>query len=147
MNADAIFWPAAAQVALSLAVMTRLYVARFAEMRARRINPQDVATSRAAAARLDNVAAADNFRNLFEVPVLFFAICPVLYVTGNVTTVQLALAWAFVLGRCTHSFIHITYNRVTHRFAAFILSTLCVYAMWLVFAAQLWQAAHGEPPG
>ena len=147
MNADAIFWPAAAQVALSLAVMTRLYVARFAEMRARRIDPQDVATSRAASARLDNIAAADNFRNLFVVPVPFLAICPVLYVTVNVPSVQLALAWACVLGRCTHSFIHVTYNRVTHRFAAFILSTLCVYAMWLVFAAQLWQAAHGESPG
>ena len=146
MNAYAIFWPAAAQVALSLAVMTRMYVVRFAEMRARRISPQDVATSRAATLRLDHVAAADNFRNLFEVPVLYFVICPVLYVTGSVTPTELALAWAFVLGRCLHSVIHLTYNRVTHRFAAFIVSTLCVYAMWLVFAAQLWQATHRDAP-
>ena len=139
MNANAIFQPATAQVALTLAVMVRLYVVRFAEMRARSVGPQEIATSRAATARLENVAAADNFRNLFEVPVLFFAICPVLYVTGSVTAVQVALAWAFVIGRCIHSLIHVTYNRVTHRFAAFILSTLCVFAMWAVFTLRLWR--------
>jgi hypothetical protein len=132
-----IFWPAILQVSLTLVVALRMYVVRIAEIRARRVNPQSLATSRQMAAHLENVAAADNFRNLFELPVLFFAICPALYVTGHVTALQLGLAWAFVLFRCAHSLIHLTYNRVMHRFRAYLLSLACVFSMWAVFAVQL----------
>jgi hypothetical protein len=134
---SAIFWPLIAQVALTTAVWLRLYVVRIGEMRARRIRPQAVATSRLAAAALEEVAPADNFRNLFEVPVLFFAICCVLAIADAVTPVQLALAWAFVALRCVHSLIHVTYNRVLHRFWVYVLSTVCVLAMWVMFAAHL----------
>jgi hypothetical protein len=137
---SAIFWPAIVQVALTLMVAVRMYLDRVTEMRARRVNPQALATSREAAARLENVAAADNFRNLFELPVLFFAICPALYVTDHVSALQLGLAWAFVSFRCAHSFIHVTYNRVMHRFQAYFLSMVCVFAMWAVFAVQLLRA-------
>lgn len=140
MKQSAIFWPMTAQVLLTLVVAIRMYQARIAELRSRRIRPQELATSRGAAS-LENVAAADNFRNLFELPVLFFAICPVLYVTNGVTALQLTLAWAFVLFRIAHSFIHTTYNRVMHRFRAFVLSMLSVFSMWAVFAIHLWRAA------
>jgi len=137
VNPVAIFWPVIVQVSLTLIVAMRMYVVRITEMRTRRVNPQSLATSREAAVRLENVAAADNFRNLFELPVLFFAICPALYVTGQVTALQLGLAWAFVLFRCAHSLIHVTYNRVLHRFRAYLLSMVCVFAMWAAFAVQL----------
>ena len=140
MNGEAIFLPAVAQVALTGVVMARMFVERIGEMRRRKIDPQGLSTSRAAAGPLCDVAAADNFRNLFEVPVLFFAICPVLYLADAVTTVQLELAWAFVAGRCLHSLIHVTYNRVMHRFAVYILSSLCVFAMWAIFSVHLWRS-------
>ena len=138
MKQSAIFWPMSMQVLLTLVVAVRMYQVRIAELRSRRIRPQELATSRGAAS-LENVAAADNFRNLFELPVLFFAVCPVLYVTNGVTTLQLTLAWAFVVFRIAHSVIHITYNRVMHRFRAFALSMLCVFSMWAVFAIHLWR--------
>jgi hypothetical protein len=140
VKASAIFWPAVLQVALTLIVAVRMYLVRVTELRARRVNPQALATRREAEARLENVAAADNFRNLFELPVLFFAICPALYVTGHVNSLQLGLAWAFVLFRCAHSFIHVTYNRVMHRFQAYFLGMVCVFGMWAVFAVQLLRA-------
>jgi hypothetical protein len=140
MNAAAIFLPAIAQVTLTGVVMTRMFFVRIGEMKRRKLDPQSVSTSRAAAGQLLDIAPADNFRNLFEVPVLLFAICPVLYLMNAVTYVQLALAWGFVAGRCLHSLIHVTYNRVIHRFAIYILSTLCVFAMWAIFAIRLWPA-------
>jgi len=33
--------------------------------------------------------------------------------------------------------IHVTYNRVMHRFIVFVASTICVFAMWGLFAAAL----------
>ena len=138
MKQSAIFWPLTVQVLLTLVVAVRMYHARIAELRSRRIRPQELATSRGAAS-LENVAAADNFRNLFELPVLFFAVCPILYITNGVTPLQLTLAWAFVLLRIAHSSIHITYNRVIHRFRVFVLGMLCVFSMWAVFAIHLWR--------
>jgi hypothetical protein len=136
MQRTLIFWPMTAQVVLTAIVAVRMYYARIAELRRRRIHPQTLATSRAAVT-LEDVAAADNFRNLFEIPVLFYAICPVLYVTNQVTALQLTLAWGFVALRIFHSLIHITYNRVMHRFRMFVLSMLCVFAMWTIFAIHL----------
>ena len=128
------------QVLLTLVVAVRMYQTRIAELYSRRIRPQELATSRSAlAASLQNVAAADNYRNLFELPVLFFALCPVLYITNGVTPLQLTLAWAFVLFRIAHSLIHTTYNRVMHRFRVYVLGMLCVFAMWAVFAIHLWR--------
>jgi hypothetical protein len=132
----AIFWPVIAQVALVALVWIRLYFTRIGEMRRRRISAQALADSRAAAT-LEDVTPADNFRNLFEVPVLFFAVSLALAVTDTVTPLQLALAWTFVGLRALHSLIHVTYNRVIHRFAVYVASTLVVFAMWALFATSL----------
>ena len=132
-----IFWPMIALVAVTLLIWIRLYIVRIGEMRTRRIHPQKVATSRMASAALENITAADNFRNLFEVPVLFYAICCALAITGQVTDVQLALAWLFVILRAVHSFIHVTYNRVMHRFLVYVAGGVVVFIMWALFAWQL----------
>ncbi len=134
-----IFWPVIAQVALVMVIWWRMYVTRVREMRSRRIRPQALATSRHMSV-LQDVTAADNFRNLFEIPVLFFAVCLALAVTDTVTPVQIALAWTFVALRAVHSLIHVTYNRVVHRFAAYVASSLCVFAMWALFAVSLARA-------
>ena len=134
---DAIFWPMVAQVAIVAAVWVRLYFVRVGEMKAKRIHPQAVATTRSASQVLEDVGTADNFRNLFEVPVLFFAVCLALAVTDLVSPLQVALAWVYVAMRAVHSYIHTTYNKVMHRFTAFLVSTVCVFAMWIVFAVSL----------
>ena len=136
---NAIFWPLIALVALVGAVAVRMYGARVAEMRARRISPQSIATSRTAVDALTDIAAADNFRNLFEAPVLFFAVCLALAITDTVTLPQLVLAWSYVGLRAIHSYIHITYNRVIHRFAVYLASMVCLFLMWGLFAFSLWK--------
>lgn len=68
---QSIYMSMVAMVALIAVVWVRMYVVRIGEMRARRIRTQSVATSTQATAAFQNVATADNFRNLFEVPVLW----------------------------------------------------------------------------
>ena len=137
MNRVLIVWPMLAQVLLTAVVWVRMYVVRVGEMRRRGVRPQAVATSRQMAAALDDTAPADNFRNLFEVPVLFFAVCLVLLDLDLVTQAQLALAWVFVGLRGLHSFIQLTSNRVIRRFQVYVAGTLCIFAMWTVLAFQL----------
>lgn len=138
MKQTSILWPMCAQAALTAAIWLWMYMIRLNEIRVRHIDPQSLSDVRAAAAILKNTAASDNFRNLFEVPVLFLAVCLAMFGTGLVTPLQVGLAWAFVGLRTVHSLIHVTYNRVTHRFAVYVASTLCVFLMWGLFAYGLW---------
>ena len=134
---DPIWLPCVALVGLTALVWVKLYADRLGEMRARRIDPQELATTRAAAGRLERTAAADNFRNLFEVPVLFYLLCVALALNGGATPGLVGAAWGYVFLRAVHSLIHVTYNRVTHRFLAYVASTLLLFGMWAVFVARL----------
>lgn len=129
------FWPLFAMVLLTLLVWLRLYQTRLAEMKRRRIHPQSVATSSQMAA-LEDTRAADNFRNLFELPVLFYA-AMLLIITSQIQSMPLlVLAWIFVALRFLHSYIHCTYNRVKDRFSAYLFSGLTLWAIWAILVYQ-----------
>jgi hypothetical protein len=133
---DPVWLPCAAMVGLTAAVWVKLYADRLGEMRAKRIDPQALASARAAA-QLERPQAAENFRNLFEVPVLFYVLCAALVLTGGSTPGLVTAAWAYVALRAVHSLIHVTYNRVTHRFLVYVASTLLLFGMWAAFVARI----------
>ena len=133
----AIILPAIALVLLTAIVWVRLYVDRIGEIRQRRIDPQSLATSASGAAALQRVQASDNFKNLFEVPVLFYALCAVLASAQDVSAFFVVGAWVYVALRCIHSFIHLTYNRVMHRFTVYVLSTVVLFALWAALGIQV----------
>lgn len=64
-------------VLLALTVGVRMFYVRIGEMRARHIHPQAAANSLQVAQRPQNVQTSDNFKNLFEVPVLFYTLVAV----------------------------------------------------------------------
>lgn len=135
-----IFHPALAMVALTVVVWFRMYFMRVAQMKRERIHPQAVATSAQAASRLTDSRAADNFRNLFELPVLFYLALTVAALAGLVAPPVLALAWLFVALRVVHSAIQCTYNKVMHRFYAYLAGGLTLWALWVVLAVGLLRA-------
>ena len=138
---EPIWLPCAAMVGLTALVWLKLYADRLGEMRARRIDPQALALARATAGDLERTAAADNFRNLFEVPVLFYLLCVALALTGGSAPGYVAAAWAYVALRAVHSLIHVTYNRVVHRFLVYVASTLLLFGMWAAFIARILSAS------
>jgi hypothetical protein len=134
---DPIWLPCTAMVLVTALVWVKLYVDRIGEMRARRIGAQSISTPREAASRLEKTNAADNFRNLFEVPVLFYVWCIGIALTGGSTPGLVTTAWAYVVLRALHSLIQSTYNRVMHRFLVYIASTLLLFALWLAFFMRI----------
>jgi hypothetical protein len=124
-------------VLLTFFVGARLLYARVQEMRQKHIHPQAASTSVQMAARLENVQAADNFRNLFEVPVLFYALAAIALATSHTPGWLVNGAWAYVALRALHSLIHCTYNKVMHRFAAFLASFALLVGLWVAFFVTL----------
>lgn len=137
LSPTAMLMPMAAMVALTAIVWVRLYFERIGEMRERRIRPQSVATSREMAAALVRTQAADNLRNLFEIPVLFYALCLAVTSVGGATPLLVDGAWAYVVLRAVHSLIHCSYNRVMHRFATYVASTALLFVLWAAFVARM----------
>lgn len=133
----AMLGPCTAMVGLTALVWVKLYVDRLGEMREKRIDPQSLASAAFKAEALQKTAASDNFRNLFEVPVLFYVLCLAAAATGTETPALVTAGWAYVVLRALHSLIHITYNRIVHRFAAYAASTLLLFGMWVAFALDL----------
>lgn len=136
----AILWPMTAMATLTAVVWVKLYVDRVKELRARRIRPEKLVTAAATGSLLQNVQSSDNLRNLFEIPVLFYALCLALYATGLTTQLLVIGAWVYVLLRIAHSAIHVTYNRVMHRFPVYMASTIVLFVLWALFAWRLGQA-------
>lgn len=137
MTNHAIFLPGVAMVALTFVVLMTMFRRRVAQMKRERIHPQAVATSAESAAKLTDSGPADNFRNLFELPVLFYFALAACAITGLHDAATLALAWAFVAARALHSAIQCSYNKVMHRFRAYLLGAAILLALWVRVSIHL----------
>ncbi|MGH8241936.1 MAG: MAPEG family protein [Steroidobacteraceae bacterium] len=80
----------------------------------------------------------NNLRNQFEMPVLFYGVCFMLWALDAVGVVALAAAWLFVLARIVHGWIHLTSNRMRHRARAFAAGWWVLVFMVLL---TLWELA------
>jgi hypothetical protein len=133
MDQTAIFGPLLAMMLLTLVVWIYMYVQRIGFIRRERIDARRLEVP-GELARLSPAAVSnpsDNLKNLFELPVLFYALALLLFVTSRVDATYLVLAWTFVAFRCAHSFVHCTFNRVMVRFCCYLAASLALWAMLL----------------
>ncbi|GGK07970.1 MAPEG family protein [Luteimonas terricola] len=135
--ANPILWPGVALVALTFAVAVLMYRRRVGTMKRERIHPQSVALSAQIAQRLTDTRASDNYRNLFELPVLFYFAVAVALAARVQDPWVLGLAWGFVALRLAHSVIQCGYNKVMHRFPVFIAGVLVLALLWVRLAWYL----------
>ena len=127
----AIFLPAAALVALTFVVATLLLRARFRAGSRRQVTLGDFRYGESERVPPEARLPSRNYVNLLEMPLLFYVACVVLYVLGAVDVAAIALAWAYVAARALHSLIHLTYNNVFHRLAAFAAGNVLLLVIWI----------------
>ena len=122
--------PLLAQVLLTFTVWFFLFARRIPEIMRKNIDPQDL-RDRAQSHELlvESAAASNNLKNLFEMPVLFYAICLALTVFGQVDSLHVYCAWAFLIFRVAHSAIACSYNKVMHRFITYLIASLALWVM------------------
>lgn len=83
---------------------------------------------------------SNHYVNLFELPVLFYVVCIVIYAGNRVDVAYLVLAWLFVIIRYVHAYIHTTYNNLRHRRNTFFCGFVMLAILWLRLAAQIMTA-------
>jgi hypothetical protein len=133
MSQTAIFGPFFATMLLTLIVWVYMYIRRIAFITGNAIESRDLAEP-GKLTQLSPPAVSnpsDNLKNLFEVPVLFYALALYLFMTQQVDAGYLIAAWIFVVFRALHSAVHCTFNLVILRFYLYLISTLAVWFMLL----------------
>ena len=80
----------------------------------------------------DSVLQINNcIRNQFEVPVLFYIITIVLWLSNSITVYIHALLWMFVASRIFHAYIHVGSNYVPMRKKVFMFGTVILLLITL----------------
>ena len=131
MAQTAIFGPFFVMMLLTLLVWVYMYIRRIRFITKNNIDPKDLAIP-GALAQLSPAAVSnpsDNLKNLFEIPVLLYALALYLFVTGQVDVTYVSAAWIFVAFRALHSAVHCTFNLVMLRFYLYLIATIAVWFM------------------
>lgn len=138
-SATAIFWPMLTLMAWTALMLLQVPIRRFRAYFAGRVAYHDFDCGESAAVPHDVAVPNRVFMNLLEVPVMFYLLCLMCFITGLVTPLVCTLAWVYVALRVAHSLIYLTYNRVFHRFLVFASSNMLVLALIVIVGMGLWQ--------
>ena len=128
-----ILQPVVALAAWTMAMWAWMYATRVPAMIKLAVDPDSLA--RDPEATLDKLLPpqvqwkAHNYNHLHEAPTVFYAIAIVLAIAGQGDGLNAALGWAYVGLRVIHSLVQATVNKVTLRFAMFVLSSLVLLAL------------------
>ena len=129
MAQEKIFGPLFAMMFLTQVVWIYMYVRRISFITGNKISPKDLAEP-GKLAQLTPAAVSnpsDNLKNLFEIPVLFYALALYLFAMKQVDAAYVDVAWMFFGFRVLHSAVHCTFNLVLLRFYLYLFSTLAVW--------------------
>lgn len=137
MKQTAIFLPALLLMFWTLTVLLQVPIRRVKAVMQRRLSPRDFSHGESANVPHDVSLPNRVFMNLLEVPVLFYVVAFMAYLTHLVNEVTLGLAWAYVALRLVHSGIYFTYNHVGHRALVFGASNVLVSVMICYVAYHL----------
>jgi len=132
MSSIEIFSPVFAMFILTLLVWIYMYAKRIPFILSNNFSDEEISPLEIMQRTPSDVAnPSDNFKNLFEIPVLFYILCVYLFVTQNVDDIYVAAAWVFFGFRMLHSAMHCTVNIVIVRFWLYSGATLVFWFMLL----------------
>ena len=130
MEQTAIFGPFFGMILLTLAVWLFLFAKRVPFILRTDFGPDGPTPAKFAALSPPDVSnPSDNLKNLFELPVLFYALALYLFATQQVDSTYVAAAWVFFAFRVLHSAMHCTLNIVNVRFALYLVAALALWFM------------------
>jgi hypothetical protein len=133
-----ILYPSIVMALLTLAMILSMGLRRFLAVQTRRVGIKYYRTYDDGPGEPERMRQhSRHVQNHFELPTLFHLAVWATFLLGTVNALTLAVAWLFVGSRCLHSFIHLGYNDVTHRFLAYGLGLFAVLFLWARLLATL----------
>ena len=132
-----IIYPLFALAAWTFVVLLLIPFVRVRSVRRREVGPNDFKYGESPAVPPSVSIPNRNYMNLLELPMLFYVVGMVLYVTAGTSRLAVVVAWVYVALRVIHSLIHLSYNRVIHRLSVFALSNAALVSLWVMAAVHV----------
>ncbi len=137
MPLESILYPVFALAALTFFVSLWMARLRFKAVKQGDLDPRYYTLNRGWETPEYLVKVSRNFNNLLEIPLLFYVVALLIYITKHVDLLNVTLAWLYVGTRYVHTMIHTTYNKVLHRMLPFLLGAIILIAIWVRLFAQM----------
>jgi hypothetical protein len=137
MHSNAILLPILALAMWTMLVLLMIPFRRIGAARKREVRTEDFKYGESSTVPGYVSLPNRNYMNLLELPVLFYALCLMLYASKTSTPVIIGLAWLYVALRIVHSVIHLSYNHVIHRLLVFAVSNFVLLAILILTAMQV----------
>lgn len=132
MSLSPIFGPMFVMFGLTLVVWLYMYARRLPFILGNDLQPDQLRPHVFAELQPPGVAnPSDNLKNLFELPVIFYALVLYLESQGQVDSAHVVCAWLFALFRILHSLMHCTLNIVPVRFLLYLIAAAALWVMVL----------------
>jgi hypothetical protein len=136
MSLQAILLPLFVEVILTFVLLFWSAPLRTGALRSGAVRPEDIALREPNWPRRAT-QVANAYANQLELPVLFYVLTILAYVTHKAGIVFVVLAWIFVIFRLLHAFVHVTSNKVSVRGPLFGLSAVVLAVMWIIYIVQV----------
>jgi hypothetical protein len=128
--------PVVALLIWSFIILIWLYATRIPAMQKAKIKPGSATKEQMESLPASARNVADNYNHLMEQPTLFYAVCFALQFLGQGDhSINIGLAWTYVVLRIVHSLVQATVNIIMLRFSIFALASLALGA--LIFHAAI----------
>jgi len=136
MSAEMILLPLFVEVILTFVLLFWLGPLRARDFRSGLVREEDIALRQPNWSK-PALQVQYSFSNQFELPVLFYVLTILAYVTHHAGVLFVVLAWVFVIFRLFQAYVHVTNNKVMLRGAFFGVSALALAIMWIVFIVEI----------
>jgi hypothetical protein len=136
MSVQAILLPLFVEVMLTFVLLLILAPMRTRDFGSGAVRPQDIALREPNWPKRTQ-QFANAFSNQFELPVLFYVLTILEYITHLAGVAFVVLAWIFVIFRVLQAFVHVTSNIVRLRGAFFAISAVVLAIMWVIYIVEV----------
>jgi len=136
MSVQMILLPLFVEVILTFALLFWLAPLRAGDFRSGLVREEDIGLRQPNWSK-PALQVQYSFSNQFELPVLFYVLTILAYITHHAGFLFVVLAWVFVIFRLLQAYVHVTNNKVRLRGMFFGISALALAIMWIVFIIQI----------
>jgi hypothetical protein len=136
MSVQSVLFPLFVDVILTFVLGFWMAWLRVAAVRSGRVHPRDIALREPNwPTRVLQVGNA--YQNELELPLLFYVLTILAYITRHADLLFVLLAWGFVVLRLMRAYVHVTDNDLRWRGSLYLASAIVLAVMWAVFIVRI----------
>jgi hypothetical protein len=136
MTVQAILLPLFVEVILTFALLIWMGPLRARDVSSGAVRLEDVALREPNWSKR-SMQVAYAFSNQFELPVLFYVLTILAFITHLAGVVFVVLAWIFVIFRLLHASVHVTSNKVRLRGSMYGIAAIALILNWLIYIFEV----------